>query len=73
MTSGYRVLKLPTVTEEENMTLRKSLAILGLMGAMASIVAGPAAADSFSDIKAAGKIRVAIDLASPPNACSTQA
>jgi len=49
------------------MTFRISLAILGLVGAMASVVAAPAAADSFSDIKAAGKIRVAIDLASPPN------
>ncbi|WEO75019.1 transporter substrate-binding domain-containing protein [Agrobacterium vitis] len=34
---------------------------------MAVTVAAKAAADSFSDIKTAGKIRVAIDLASPPN------
>lgn len=49
------------------MTLGKTLAILGLLGAIGTTASVPAAADSFSDIKAAGKVRVAIDLASPPN------
>lgn len=48
------------------MTIRKFLA-MGAVLAAAAFASAPASADALADIKAAGKLRVSIDLASPPN------
>ncbi|MCZ7450807.1 transporter substrate-binding domain-containing protein [Agrobacterium rhizogenes] len=48
------------------MTIRKFLT-MGAVLAVAAFAVAPASADTLADIKAAGKLRVSIDLASPPN------
>jgi polar amino acid transport system substrate-binding protein len=48
------------------MTFKKLAAVSAVMAVIA-FAAAPASADALSDIKAAGKVRVSIDLASPPN------
>lgn len=48
------------------MTFIRHLTVSALT-VLIAFAAAPAWADSFSDIKAAGKVRVSIDLASPPN------
>lgn len=48
------------------MTFHRYIAMSAL-AAMIALATAPASADTLSDIKAAGKLRVSIDLASPPN------
>jgi len=48
------------------MTIRKFLT-MSVVIVVTAFAAAPASADALADIKAAGKVRVSIDLASPPN------
>lgn len=48
------------------MTIRKFTAVCAVL-ATTTFAGAPASADGRTDIKAAGKARVSIDLASPPN------